>query len=55
VEFYQNACAGVQKTIFDQEIQLSKDKAVRIMLECLKNSGMSWFRKFKDALLQTGK
>lgn len=45
----------VQKTVFHQETQLSnKVEAVRIMLNCLKNSGLSWFRKFKEALLHTG-
>jgi len=50
----KNACTDVQKTIFNRELQSSKDEAVRIMLDCLQNSEMSWFRKFKEALRQTG-
>ena len=48
-----NFCTDSQNTIFELEKQ-SSEKAVRVMLNCLKNSKDSWFRVFKEALKITG-
>ena len=45
----------VRENIFDGEIERPKEEAVQIMLDCLRTSGMSWFRKFKNALFLSGK